>query len=334
MFCTVVLVALLGLYLVLWAPNTFEGDRFITVSKGESFKQVTDSLESAGILRNRTLFDVAGRVLGLTTKMQIGKYRFKSGSSNTDILENLRNGMTLVSITVTIPEGLRATRHAKIFTRLLGIDSVRFMSFVYDTLFIRSLGISSNSLEGYLLPNTYEFYWQTDEVDIIKMMVSELSNVLNDSLREKAAAWQLSVHEVLTLASIVEAETAVDSERAVVAGVYHNRLKKRMRLEADPTIQYILEDGPRRLRYSDLRRESPYNTYRRYGLPPGPINNPGKESIIAVLFPVRHKYLFFVANGEGGHAFTRTFAEHRLAIRVLRKKRVEQQLATQPGVSN
>jgi UPF0755 protein len=311
--------------MVLWAPNTFDGDRFIIVSKGESFRAVADSLENAGILRSRVLFDVAGRMLGLTTKMQIGKYRFRSGSSNKDILENLRNGMTLVSITVTIPEGLRASRHARIFGRALGIDTARFMSFVRDTTFVRSLGIASNSLEGYLLPNTYEFYWQTDEIDIIKSMVNEFWNVFNDTLQARAESLQISIHNIVTLASIVEAETAVDTERAIVAGVYYNRLRKRMRLEADPTIQYILEDGPRRLKYSDLRRESPYNTYRNYGLPPGPINNPGRAAIVASLYPLRHKYLFFVANGEGGHAFTKSFAEHRLAIQSFRRKRIEQQ---------
>ncbi len=321
----VALSASLAAYLVLWLPNSFTGDRFVIVSRGESFAQVTDSLEKAGILRSRLLFSAAGRFRGLTTKMQIGKYRFKPGVSNTDILENLRFGMTLEAITITIPEGLRASRQAHFFARGLGIDSVRYMTLVHDSTFIRSFGITAPSLEGYLMPNTYQFYWQTDEAEIITQMVRGFRKAVTDSLLDMSAREGMTLGEVLTLASIIEAETSVDSERTIVAGVYRNRLQKRMRLEADPTIQYILADGPRRLHFSDLQRESPYNTYRNYGLPPGPINNPGLASITAALFPKKHKYLFFVATGEGGHTFSRTFSEHLRAIQSYRKKRAEQQ---------
>jgi UPF0755 protein len=328
----IVLAAALASYLVLWAPNSFKGDRFVIVSRGETFSQVTDSLEKAGILRSRLLFSAAGRFRGLTTKMQIGKYRFKPGVSNTDILENLRYGMTLEAITITIPEGLRATRQAHFFARGLGIDSVRYMTLVHDSVFVRSFGVAAPSLEGYLMPNTYQFYWQADEADIIAEMVREFRKAVSDSLLGAASRDGTSLDEVLTLASIIEAETSVDSERTIVAGVYHNRLLKRMRLEADPTIQYILPDGPRRLYFSDLQRESPYNTYRHYGLPPGPINNPGLASITAALFPRKHKFLFFVATGGGGHTFSRTFTEHLKAIQSFRKRRAEQQVASGEGV--
>lgn len=327
----IVLLVLFGLYQVLWAPNTFSSDQFITVSKGESFRQVVDSLESHGIIRNRLLFDLAGRMLNLTTKMQVGKYRFKSGMSNKEILEDLRYGKTIELITVHIPEGMRVARQAFVFAHALGIDSARFMALAGDTIFLASLGIPANTVEGYLMPNTYKFYWQTDEEEIFRTIVAEFWKFFNDTLKAYAAARGRSINDILTVASIVEAETAVDSERAIVAGVYYNRLEKRMRLEADPTIQYILEDGPRRLRYSDLKRESAYNTYRHYGLPPGPINNPGKASILAALYPARHKYYFFVANGHGGHTFSKTYSEHRQAIQSYRKKREEQQAAKQEG---
>jgi UPF0755 protein len=323
-----VVMALAGLYAILWLPNTFDGDRFVKVSRGENFMQVTDSLEKAGVVRSRLLFSAAGRILGLTTKMQIGKYRFKSGASNADILNDLRFGTTLVSITTVIPEGLRATRQARLLARTLGIDSARFMRFVQDTVYVRSLGVDAPNLEGYLMPDTYEFYWQADEADIIAAMVKHFQTLVTDSLRLAAERQGMTMTEVLALASIVEAETRIDSERTIVSGVYHNRLRKRMRLEADPTVQYIMEGGPRRVHYSDLQRESPYNTYRHYGLPPGPINNPGLASITAAVFPRRHAYLFFVASGEGGHVFTRTFSDHLKAVRSFRKKR-EQQLAGQ-----
>jgi UPF0755 protein len=165
------------------------------------------------------------------------------------------------------------------------------------------------------MPSTYKFYWQTDEEEIVTELVREFWRVFDSSLQEMARERQLSVHEVLTMASIVEMETAIDSERSVIAGVYYNRLKKRMRLQADPTVQYVLPDGPRPLLLADLEIDSPYNTYRHAGLPPGPITNPGRASILAALNPARHRYLYFVATGYGGHRFTRTFDEHRRAIK-------------------
>ena len=319
------------LYEILWAPNTFESDRFITVSKGETFQQVLDSLEHAGIIRSRFLIDLAGRMLDLTTRMQIGKYRFKSEMSNKEILEDLRYGKTIEPVMVTIAEGLRASRQAGVLAKELRIDSTRFMVLVNDSNFAMSLGVEASSLEGYLMPNTYNFYWQADEADIIKQMVREFWTVFDDSSKTQAVKLRTSINEILALASIIESETAIDSERAVIAGVYYNRLRKGMRLQADPTIQYLLEDGPRPLKYSDLYLESEYNTYRREGLPPGPINNPGKASILAALYPVSHKYLFFVANGLGGHTFSRTYPEHVRAVRRFRKFREEQQAMKEAG---
>ncbi len=307
---SLLLVLILVFYFIMLAPNRFEGDRFITVSKGENFRQVVDSLEQAGIIRSSLSFELAGRILNLTTKMQIGKYRFRSSVSNKEILEDIRHGRNIQFITVTIREGLKASRQAKVYAKALHTDSSRFMDLIKDSDFVHSLGIDDTSLEGYLMPNTYVFYWQEDEETIIKEMVKEFWTVFDDSVRNHLTAQGISMNDVMTLASIVEAETSVDSERAIVAGVYYNRLKKNMRLEADPTIQYILEDGPRRLVMSDLWKESPYNTYRHYGLPPGPINNPGRSAILGAVFPKKHKYLFFVANGQGGHKFTRTFNEH------------------------
>jgi len=325
MFTLVILLVLGGVaaYITFLLPNTFQGDRFINVSKGESFHQVQALLDSAGILRSKLFFEIAGRSLDLTTRMQIGKYRFRSGMSNTEILEDLRTGKTIEAITLTIAEGARATRQARIYAKHLGIDSSRFMALVYDTAFARSLGIASSSFEGYLMPNTYKFFWQEDEAEVIRTMVQEFWRVLDDSLEQIVTSKGRTLHEVLTLASIVESETSIDSERAMIAGVYLNRLKKKMRLEADPTVQYILEDGPRRLYYSDLQKESAYNTYLHRGLPPGPINNPGKAAIYAAIFPAKNKYIFFVATGGGGHKFSKTYEEHMKAVRRLRKLRAE-----------
>jgi UPF0755 protein len=315
------------IYLIFWMPNTFEGDKIVIVSKGQNFQQVTDSLQQAGVLRSRLLFDIAGRILGSTTKLQIGKYRFKNGVSNYSIIDNIRYGNTVETITITIREGLRATTQARIFEKELGIDSARFMDLVNDSGFAHRLGVPSDNLMGYLMPKTYQFYWQTDEDAIIKELVKEFWTEFDDKMISQAKRRGMTINQILTMASIIELETAIDTERALVAGVYYNRLQRRMRLQADPTIQFILSGEPRRLHYSDLRVESAYNTYKNYGLPPGPINNPGKASMLAALYPSRHKYLYFVATGEGGHRFTTSFSEHQKAIKEYRRVREERRAA-------
>ncbi len=327
----ILLAVAAGFYVILWAPNTFEGDRFIIVSKGENFQQVLDSLQHAGIIRSRFLIDVAGRLLASTTKMQIGKYRFKSGMSNKDILDDIKIGKSIEAITVTIPEGLRATRMAKLLVKNLGIDSARFMELVYDSSFAHKLGVADDNLMGYLMPNTYRMYWQASEEQVITDLVGEFWKVFDDSLRSRTAAMGQSIHQILTMASIVEMETARDSERAIIAGVYYNRLRRRMRLQADPTIEFVLDGAPRRLYDSDLLKQSAYNTYLHYGLPPGPISNPGKASILAALYPAKHKYLFFVATGAGGHSFSRTYQQHLRAKKHLNRVREEQQATRESG---
>jgi UPF0755 protein len=152
-------------------------------------------------------------------------------------------------------------------------------------------------------------------------MVKAFLRFYSDSLRMRQEELGWTRHQVMTLASIIEGEAILDAERGRISGVYHNRLRRHMRLEADPTIQFLLENGPRRLRYPDLQIASPYNTYRVGGLPPGPVNNPGRASILAALYPERHAFLFFVANGRGGHWFSATYADHLRYVRVYRRQR-------------
>jgi len=308
---------------ILWWPNTFSDpdERVIYVARGATFRTVLDSLDREGIISSRWTFRMAARFKGGTTSIQFGKYVFRSGLSNTEILEGLTTGSARKLVTVSIPEGWRITAVTKRFGRVLGIDSVLLRSLCYDTTFIRVLGVGVHNLEGYFLPDTYQFHWNTTEDEVIERVVGSLRRFYNDSLKARERQLNMSMHQVLTLASIVEGETRLDSERRTIAGVYHNRLKKRMRLEADPTIQYIITDGPRRILYSDLRTPSPYNTYRYYGLPPGPINNPGRSSILATLYPEQHPYIFFVADGSGAHKFSSTYTEHLRAAREFRRAR-------------
>lgn len=308
---------------VFYGANTFTDSSDITliVSRGQTFASVVDSLDQKGIIRDRGKFIFVARLLGGAQKIQVGKYLFTSGVSNTDIFLTLRSGRGNILIPVVIPEGLRAGRQARIYTQMLGIDSTRFVGLVHDADFARSLDLDAASLEGYLLPDTYAFYWQPDEKEILRRMVHAFHDFFSDSLKARAAELNWTVHQAVTMASIVEGEAVLDEERGRISGVYHNRLKKHMRLEADPTIQYILSDGPRRVLYTDLKIDHPYNTYRNFGLPPGPVNNPGRESILAALFPEVHNYLFFVANGKGGHWFTSNFQDHLRYVRQYRRHR-------------
>jgi UPF0755 protein len=320
-FVLFVLCLVVFAYVVFWASNTssLATVRAVAVPRGATFKSVGDSLEASGVLKTRWTFDLAGRILGLTRTLKVGMYLFPRGASNVAILEDIAEGRSRILITVAIPEGWRMERSAIRFSQQLGIDSQRFIELCDRESFARSLGVEASSLEGYLMPDTYKFLWQPDEQDIIARMVEEFKRFYVDSLRTRREAMKLSLNEVVTLASIVEAETQLDEERPIIAGVYFNRLKKRMRLEADPTVEYAIPDGPRRLSYSDLRFDSPYNTYQNYGLPPGPISSPGRKSILAVLYPEKHSYLYFVANGSGGHTFSRTYSEHRKAVRAYRR---------------
>ncbi len=314
-------------YNIFYGGNSFDVEKkTFFVNKGQTWSQVVDSLDANGIIRNKEWFIFVTRVLNKGTKTHVGKYVFDSGISNVALYDALRLGRDIVPITVTFGEGRRSTSFARAARRTLGADSARFMDLVNDGQFARSLGVTARNLDGYLSPNTYFFNWQTPEEDIIERLVRQTTErIFNDSLMVRAQDIGMNMHQVLTLASIIEAEAFLREERPTISGVYHNRLRKGMRLEADPTIQFIMPDGPRRVLYRDLRIPSPYNTYMHYGLPPGPINNPSKGSIIAALFPEKHNYLFFVADGKGGHWFARNYAEHMANVRKFRAFRAQQQ---------
>lgn len=324
----VILILAAGAYVytVFNGKNTFAGaeKRMMYVSKGQTWDQVVDSLESNGIVRSRQWFELAVKLLNMGKQTHVGKYQFTSGVSNLELYNLLRTGEGIVPISVTLKEGRRAVVFARAFHRMVGIDTVRFMNLVQDGSFARSLGVNAGALEGYLSPNTYFFNWQTEEEEIVKRLVHQTLSQFNDSLRARANEMKLSIHQVLTLASIIEGEAFLDDERAAISGVYHNRLRRGMKLEADPTIQFILPDGPRRVLYRDLQIRNPYNTYLHYGLPPGPVSNPRRASILAALYPAKHEYIFFVANGRGGHWFSRNYADHLSYVRKFRRERAEQ----------
>ncbi len=315
-------------YYIFLLPNYYNDPKgkVVTIPRGASFRSAVDSLVSTRAIRNHWSFQIAGRLLGYTKTIKTGKYLFLSGQSNLDILEDIRVGKSRLIIPVTIPEGWRVEQIARRYKHEIGIDAEKFLALCKDSLFIHDQGVNAKSLEGYLMPETYAFYWQTDEHEILMRMLEGFKHFYNDTLLEQQHKMNASLQQVLTLASIVEAESNISDERPIIAGVYWNRLKKKMRLEADPTVQYVLGED-KKLDHQDLNLDSPYNTYRHYGLPPGPINNPGKSSIYAVLFPKQHDYLYFVATGVGGHRFAKLFSDHQKNINKYHRARRELQRA-------
>ncbi len=280
------------------------------IPRGASFQQVIDSLKTHQLLTHPRLFQFFARHTGLDRRIPAGYFKIPLGFNEWQLVQYLERPQK-VFIKITIPEGLRTERIAALLRRHLPIDSARFVELVRDSFFSRRLGVPATTAEGFLMPETYFLSPDMSEEEIIQTLIKPTLAIFKaDSVQQQLQYLNMTPFQIIILASIIEGEAMVDSERVIIASVYYNRLKRGMPLQADPTIQYLIPDGPRRLRYRDLQIDSPYNTYRYRGLPPGPINNPGKQSILAAIFPARTRYLYFVATGDGGHHFSRTLREH------------------------
>lgn len=306
--------------LLLWPQGNPYDFVKVTITKGASLNEVAITLKNNNIIQNKQSFQLAVKVLGYEKDIPAGRFRIERASTNYAIIDQLVNGKQLTK-KVTIREGWTISMIAKELDEKLGINTHFFEDATHNKNLLDKWGIQAKSFEGYLFPNTYQFNENELPSDIINVMVQEYKRNLSDEMLVQMNQIKMSEQEVLTLASIIEGEAIYDKERAIISGVYHNRLKKGMRLQADPTIQYILEDGPRRLLNRDLKIVSPYNTYLNKGLPPGPINNPGIESIKAALFPTESDYLYFVARGDGYHTFSKTEKQHNKAKRDFQKVR-------------
>jgi UPF0755 protein len=306
------------IYLASRAPSRSEPARVEVVS-GTSVRALGARLEAAGVIRSARLFEVWLRATGNAGSIQAGTYDFPAGIALPGVVEMVLGGRTLLA-SVTIPEGLRLEQQAGVAARQLGIDSAAFVALATDSLFADSLGIDAPTLEGYLFPETYLVDPEIDARGLVRLMVGEFQRTFGAEWRERAEELGRPIGEIVTLASIVEEEARVKEERPVIAGVYWNRLRIGMKLEADPTVQYALGAHRQRVLYRDLEIDSPYNTYLYPGLPPGPIASPGRASLEATLYPDSVPWLFFFATGEGGrHTFSRTFAEHNRKRRELNR---------------
>ena len=286
----------------------------ISISKGMSLNSVINLLHENNLIVNKNVLKAKILIRGLASKVPTGTFLIEGKVSDAILIDSIFNKGP-IKLKLTIPEGTSAKKIFESINLLLKTDH-RFDNLFTEKNILNKYNISGSSLEGYLYPNTYFFFNDTYPADIVDTLVSQFWIEFDQKLLNRANELGLSVHEVVTLASIIEGEAMLDSERSTISSVYHNRLKINMKLQADPTIQYIIEGPPKTLSTRDLRIKSPYNTYQNYGLPPGPINNPGIQSIKAALYPLETDYLFFVAQGDGSHKFTTNERDHEAAKRV------------------
>ncbi|MEC8705508.1 MAG: endolytic transglycosylase MltG [Candidatus Neomarinimicrobiota bacterium] len=310
---------------LLWPQPGINQETNISIPKGSSLVDVAAELVEKRVINNKLSFVLAVKILGYEKDLPAGKFKIVNAGTNYALIKQLLNSVGL-SKKVTILEGWTIEDIAEKVSNSLKIDKNEFIDASTDIALLKKWDIENNSFEGYLFPDTYQFDEDQDAIGVINTMVSEYKKNFTSQMRERMDEINLTENEVLALASIIEGEAIYDSERPRISGVYHNRLKKGMRLQADPTIQYIIEDSPRRLLNKDLKIKSPYNTYLNYGLPPGPINSPGLESIKAALYPEKVDFLFFVAKGDGYHTFSRTEKEHNKAKRSFQKVRRKNKL--------
>ena len=320
LFTGLILYATVLLTIYYWPQNNMNKDVRVSINKGESLAMISKTLMSKGVITNKTVFELSAKIRGLDTFIPIGTFNLKNININKDIIDHLVFGVP-ERRRITLLEGWNSKQIAKYLSNEMDLDYNYIIKIINNKNFINSLKIESESLEGYLYPDTYFFYDGIDEESVIKRLVKEFQVFWSDSNIAMANSMNFSQHEILTLASIIEGEAIYDSERPVISAVYHNRLKKGMKLQADPTVQYVIKDGPRRLLNKDLRIKSPYNTYLYKGLPPGPINSPGFMSLHAALYPKENDYLYFVAKGDGYHTFSKNEKDHERAKRAFQRVR-------------
>ena len=303
----------------------------VHVPAGASFSQVTDSLANRDIIGTPALFKLYARMKSATGSVKPGTYAFRRGTAWATILDDLSGGRVLTA-RVVIPEAWDLRGIAPRIATATGMDEDSVMYVLTDTALTRRMDVPGPTLEGYLYPATYTFPVAAPLDTIIAHMVATYRRVWTPERRALADSLDLTEREVVTLASIIEKEARQRDEMPTISAVYHNRLKRGQRLEADPTVQYALGEHQQRLLYAhiDSVADNPYNTYRHAGLPPGPIGSPSSMGIDAALNPADVNYYFFVARPDGSHVFTRTFAEHtraRAEVRRLQREHAARQPA-------
>ncbi|WP_432665293.1 endolytic transglycosylase MltG [Wukongibacter baidiensis] len=292
-------------------------DIIINIPSGASTSKIANILKKNDLIRNELYFRYISKQRKIGAKYQAGDYKLHKSMDTDQIIEKLINGEVYVETAkFTIPEGFelnqiveRLSNHSE-----LNINKEKLLNILenedFDFKFLKGIPKGKNRLEGYLFPDTYEVTKDSSEKDVILIMLNRFDKVFKEEYYERANELNMSIQDIITLASIIEREARVENERPIISGVFYNRLEKEMLLQSCATIQYVLGERKEKLTYKDLEIESSYNTYKNVGLPPAPIASPGESSIKAALYPDDTKYLYFVAKGDGSHVFTKTYKEH------------------------
>lgn len=293
-------------------PNTI----VFEVEKGQTAKKIALNLKKNGIIKKTWPFLAGYRVFFSAQSLKAGEYAIAIPASPKNILQVLSEGSVYLH-SITIPEGLIIQEIAGLLDSDGFAAKQDFLQDVAETSLISSLDKDAPNLEGYLFPETYRFSKGTSSEEIVAAMVFQFTKVFSQEWIERAADLEMSIRDIVTLASLIEKETSLRKEKKIISAVFHNRLRIGMKLDCDPTIIYVLKLEGRfkdRLRTRDLKYDSPFNTYLYSGLPPGPIANPGRGSLEAALYPTDEKFLYFVSKNDGSHYFSQTFREHQNAV--------------------
>lgn len=290
----------------------FSGEQFVEIPSGESTIGIGRRLVAAGVVRDELTFRLAMRWHGRGRSLKAGEYRFTGPLSPAGVIDVLAKGEVYL-VPVTFPEGLTAEEMGRLFAQTGRGTVEQFVEAASDPAPITAIDPEADTLEGYLFPDTYHLPRSAGAADLVQRMVQRFKGVFDEELQRKAKATGLTVRQLMSLAALVEKETARAEERPIVAAVYHNRVRIGMPMQADPTVIYALKRAGRwngNITRADLQFDSPYNTYRYPGLPPGPIASPGKAAIEAAVAPAAVDYLYFVSRNDGSHAFATTLPEH------------------------
>ena len=323
LFSSLTIVLSFALFCVTAPSLEKTGEIAVEIPQGSSLNKISALLEENGAIRGRLRFKVLAKLLKMERNLKFGEYRFMLPMTPLSLLRKIASG-DVVAYLITFPEGVTIFDVAQNIESAGLSPQAAILQKAADAQFTASLGIEGESLEGYLFPETYKFNRGSSPEIILRRMVDRFNKVFNQDMEKQAAGVGLSKKELVTLASLVEKETGCKEEKPVIAAVFLNRLGKGMRLDCDPTVIYglKLENSAfnERLNKNHLKKESPYNTYLNFGLPPGPICSPGLDSIQAVLHPAKVSYLYFVSKNDGTHQFSETLEEHNRAVNIYQRQ--------------
>lgn len=295
-------------------PNTAPVEQAVIVQSGQGFKALSNLLYQKGMILHPVKFRLFARIKGHDKRIKAGEYMLSSAMTPKKILETMVDGKVYLH-RLTIPEGYNLRQVAQAVGTAGLASEADFLKATTDSDLLNANGIDARSFEGYLFPETYYFPRGVTSENIITTMVKRFWSVFNPEWKEQTKTLGMTIHEVITLASIIEKETAVAAERPIISSVFHNRLKRNMRLESDPTVIYGMGDYNGNITRKDLESPTRYNTYTMKGLPPGPISNTGAKAIEAALYPADTKFLYFVSRNDRTHHFSTNFRDHNRAVR-------------------